>query len=131
MAQIINIDTEDNLDQVIKFTIESRVYVFRLRYNDRSQWQLGIYDADLFNIDLVDNTEAKLYGERRLMPNQDFFKYTHGVSNLPTGYLFLIDNEFPDKFNYKLPDRYDLGQGKRFELIYYTKDEFESYLAEV
>ena len=131
MAQIINIDTEDNLDQVIKFTIESRVYVFRLRYNDRSQWQLGIYDADLFNIDVVDNTEAKLYGERRLMPNQDFFKYTHGVSNLPTGYLFLHDTEFPDKINYKLPDRYDLGQGKRFVLVYFTKDEFESYLAEV
>lgn len=131
MAQLLNMNTDDNLDQVVKFTIESNLYTFRLRYNDRSGWQLSIYDPDLFNIDQYDNTEAKLYGERKLMPNQNFLQFTHGVDTLPKGYLFLIDNEFPDKVDYEIPDRYNLGQGKRFELIYFTKDEFESYSEEV
>jgi len=131
MAQVLNIDTEDNLDQVIKVTLENNLYTFRLRYNDRSNWQLGIYDPEIFNISLADNTEAKLYGERKLMPNQNYFKYTNGVDYLPTGYLFLHDTDFPDRYNYKLPDRYDLGQGKRFVLVYFTKTEYESYESEL
>lgn len=125
MPQIINIDTEDNLDQILRVTIESNLYIFRLRYNDRSKWQLSLYDADLYDISLDDNTQAKLYGEKRLMPSQDFFKYTHEVETLPTGYLFLYDTENPAISDIELPDRYNLGQGKRFILVYFTKTEFE------
>jgi hypothetical protein len=85
-----------------------------------------LYDPDLFNIESTDNTPAKLYGERRLMPNHNFFKYTHNVSNLPTGYLVLYDTTTPDRYTYKLPDRFDLGQDKRFVLVYLTKDEIEN-----
>lgn len=130
MAQYINIDTEDNLDQVVKVLIEGTVYVFRLRYNDYSGWQLGIYDAEKYNFKEEDNTEAKLYGERKLMPFQNFLKFTHGVTSLPTGYLFLYDTESVEGKGYKLPDRYDLGQNKRFVLIYYSKEEVKSYIAE-
>ena len=130
MAQLINIDTEDNLDQVTEVLFDSVVYSLRLRYNNRSGWQLGVYDTTLFNIDIVDNTEAKLYGERKLMPNENFFKFTHGEPELPTGYLFLHDTEFPDKYNYKLPDRYDLGEGNRFVLVYFTKEEYEGFVQE-
>lgn len=130
MAQYINIDTEDNLDQVVKVILEGVVYLFRLRYNDRSGWQLGIYDPDIFNINETDNTEAKLYGERKLMPSQNFFKYTHGVPELPTGYLFLYDSQILEGQEYKLPERYDLGQDKRFVLIYFSKEEYESLIEE-
>lgn len=123
MAQIINIDTENNLDQVIKVLIEGNSYIFRLRYNDRSQWQLGVYDPKLYNINAESNIEAKLYGERRLMPNHDFFKYSHSVPTLPTGVLMLYDTLNPDRYTYKLPDRFDLGQDKRFVLVYLTKED--------
>lgn len=130
MAQYINIDTDDKLDQVIKVILEGTVYLFRLRYNDRSGWQLGIYDPDLFNLNEFDNTAAKLYGERKLMPAQNYFKYTHGVDGLPTGYLFLYDSQILEGQQYKLPERYDLGQGKRFVLIYYTEEEYNSLIEE-
>ncbi len=123
MAQIINLDTEDTLDQVAKIILEGVLYIIRLRYNDRSGWQLSFYDPNIFNIDLADNSSAKLYGERKLMPNQDYFAHTNGVSTLPSGHLFLDDTEYINKASYKLPSRYDLGQGKRFQLIYFTKAE--------
>ncbi len=123
MAQIINLDTEDNLDQVAKIILDSVLYIIRLRYNDRSGWQLSFYDPDTYNIDLADNSGAKLYGERKLMPNQDFFQHTNGVATLPSGHLFLDDTEYINKESYKLPDRYDLGQGKRFQLIYFSAAE--------
>lgn len=131
MAQLINIDTDDNLDQVTKVILDGNLYVFRLRYNDRSGWQLGIYDPDIFNNNETDHTAAKLYGERKLMPNQNFFKYTHGLATLPTGYLFLHDTDFPDKYNYKLPERYDLGQDKRFVLVYFSKEEYDELVEEL
>lgn len=131
MAQYINIDTEDTLDQVVSVTLESNLYIFRLRYNNRSGWQMGIYDADLYSFDVTDNSGAKLYGERKLMPFQNFLKYTHDVENLPTGYLFLYDSEYVDKEDYELPSRYNLGQGNRFVLVYFTASEYEEYLAEV
>lgn len=129
MAKYLNIDTDNQTDQFTKVIIESVVYMVRLRFNYRSGWQMSFYDYDLFDENADDNEDALLYGESKLMPSQNFFKYTNGSESLPTGYLFLYDTNQPDAQEYEYPTRYNLGSGKRFRLVYFTKEQFETFAA--
>ena len=128
MSRKLNLNTDDVTDQTTTVILDSVEYVFRLRFSSRAGWQLSIYDPDLYDYDAVDNTEAKLYGERRLMPNQDFFKFVNGSDSLPTGVLMLFDDNEPSTQDYELPTRYNLGQGKRFTLNYFTNLEISELL---
>jgi len=128
MPRYLNIDTTDKTDVTTTILIESVVYLFRLRYSYRSEWQLGIYDNDTYSSEVSDNSEAKLYGDRKLVPSQDFLKYAKYDDKLPSGNLYLYDTEDPTTEEYEVPSRYNLGQGKRFVLIYYTADEISALL---
>ncbi len=130
MAKFLNLDTDDTPDQYTKIIFDSVVYMLRIRYNDRSGWQLSLYDYDLFDETATDNTEAKIFGETKVMPNQNVFKYANGYDGLPTGYLILSDTDYPDLYNYEYPTRYNLGSGKRFKFVYFTADEYEELISE-
>lgn len=129
MAKYLNINTTDKTDFTTTVLLDGVAYLFRPRYNTRSGWQLGIYDKSLYSKDSNDNSSAKLYGERKLIPRQNFFKFTGGVDTLPTGNLYLYDTEDTGVVEY--PTRYNLGQGKRFVLVYFTKEEIDELNSEV
>lgn len=127
MAQYLNIDTTDKTDLITKVILDSVLYIFRLRYSYRSGWQLGIYDSSLYQYDATDNTPAKLYGDRNLVPNQNYLKYVKTTDSLPHGYLAVVDTEEGADVESVLPSRYDLGLGKRFVFVYFTEDEIAEY----
>lgn len=123
MAQYLNVSTEDTTDQILSFIIEGVEYLFRLRFNYRSEWQGALYDPALYDIDAVDNEAAKIYGEKKLMPFQDFLKYADKELTIPAGSIYLIDTEYPESVDYEYPTRYNLGTDSRFVLVYFEEGE--------
>ena len=129
MAKFLNINTDDTPDQYTKIIFDSIVYRLRLRYNDRSGWQLSLYDNGTFDETSSDNSGSLIFGETKVMPNQNIFKYKKLENTLPTGTLILSDTDYPDVLNYEYPTRYNLGSGKRFKFVYFSEGEFEELIS--
>ena len=64
-----------------------------------------------------------MYGDRKLVPNQNYLKYAYAYDNLPKGFLTLYDTDPSVTGEVEMPSRYDLGLGNRFVLVYFTEDE--------
>ena len=108
-------------NQYSRLFIDNVNYILGIYYSTRMDgWYLTFYDYNLFDPSKDDNSEALLYGGIRLMPNQDCLSLVID-KRLPTGYLIPVDTLDADK-----PPRIgkdNLGTGKRFELVYFSKGD--------
>lgn len=121
MAKELNIDGS-NYDQTFSQIIDNILYIFHIYYNKRSGWYLSVYDSDLYNEDSDDNTEALIYGGRKLMPNQSLFKMVSD-DRLPTGALFCVDTDLKDITDKGQVVIDNFGIGKRYRLVYFPLSE--------
>lgn len=114
--------------------LDSVEYIFHIYWNDSlakrgfsdSGWYLSIYNPSLFDLqDLTaDQSPALLRGGIKIMPNALLLEEEDESTGLPSGYLGCMDNtpEKGAKEDFKVTlDNF--GTGKRFELVYFTKQE--------
>lgn len=126
MAKYLNIDTT-NYNQYFSQKLDNVEYILHVYYNSRNQgWYLSIYDSDLFDDELDDNSAAGLYTGRKLMPNQDVLKRAKNDS-LPQGALFCVDQTFKDISEQESITIGTFGDDLRYRLVYFTEEEKSTY----
>lgn len=127
MPNVLNIDGED-YNQFFSQIIDSVEYILHVYYNSRSGWYISFYDADLYDETATDNSEALIYGGRKLMPNQNVLKRVYD-ERLPSGALSCLDLEYTEIKD--LPEVKDgtFGEGYRYRLVYFTEEEVAEYKA--
>jgi hypothetical protein len=113
MAYELNFDTDNIINQTKKFNIESKVYNIHCYYNYRSGWYLGLYS---------DVKEAIKLGVR-MMPGGLFFDDT----DLFSGVFICVDTDV-DSEN-EVITRDNFGQGKRYQIWYFTETDIKNYSA--
>ena len=122
MAKQLNVNG-DNYDQFFTQILDNVEYTLHVYYNSRSGWYISFYESALFVEDAVDNTEALIYGGRKLMPNQDVFGRIYD-DRLPTGFLYCVDSTLSDITEQVQLTVDNFGKGKRYNLVYFAEREF-------
>lgn len=122
MASILNIDGT-NYNQYFTQTLDSEEYILHVYYNRRSGWYISFYDSDLFDEEETDNSDALIYGGRKLMPNQDVLGRVVDEDNLPQGALYCVDTDIRDTSEQETVTKGTFGSGNRYNLVYFTEEE--------
>lgn len=133
MATRVRVDGS-NYNQIFSIVLDAKEYVFHVYWNNslakrkfsKSGWYLNIHKAEGFIWeDLREpNNESLLQGGIKIMPLSDVF-HTYNVPEFPKGKLLCIDTkpELGRLKDYQVTlDNF--GNGKRFQLVYYTESEF-------
>jgi len=110
MASILNTNNALN-NQIQDFQIEGITYRINTYWNVRSGWYVSIFDQD--GIDILTGLLC--------VPDYNLtWRYSRAGGLFP-GDLWVIDNE-PTKGE-PVINQGDFGDGKRFQLIYFTQTE--------
>ena len=121
MSKQLNIDG-DNYDQFFSQIIDNVEYILHVYYNHRSGWYVSFYDATLYKESAVENSEALIYGGRKLMPNQQVLLRISD-DRLPKGLLYCVDTEVSPTEDQVQLTIDNFGVGRRYNLIYFTEGE--------
>lgn len=112
----------DVYNSINSFSIDSTKYYLHCYYTSRSGWQLDIYDGD--NNPSSAETLNPLLCTGRMMPNSALtWKYSR-TSGLFSGEIVCVDYEGTGV----IPVTKDnFGDGRQYQLTYFTEDEIEEY----
>lgn len=102
----------------------------RLRNFVQSGWYVDIYDAELFDKKLEDNSAALILGGQKMMPDGNILKGFRD-DKLPTGNLVCLDTF--TGVERKIDQEVTLtnfGTNERFQLFYFSEGELEALLEE-
>lgn len=124
MAVSLNINTDnDQLNQKQRFNIEGRIYILRTYFNSRKNigdpdrsggWYIGLYDVD----------DVAILTGLKLLPNRDMF-FRSSDTTIFTGSIFCVDTI--DDNTDSVLDLDNFGQGKRYQLWYFTREELDDF----
>lgn len=121
MAVSLNTNTEnDQLNQKQSFSIEGVSYIIRTYFNSRK------LDSDLergggWYVSLHDSDDIPIVTGLKLMPSRSMFNRVTNPAKLFTGHVICIDTLPQTSYNALDLDNY--GQGKRYQLWYFTEQE--------
>lgn len=127
MATNIRVDG-DIYNQTRDFTFDGVVYILNIRWNDaalirgvnNSGWMVTLADKDLYQQEGLSENSIIL-ASQKLMHNQNIFENFYYL-NIPTGALVAFDTEGNDD---KEVTKYNFGEGRRYQLKYFSKTEFD------
>jgi hypothetical protein len=126
MAKILNINGT-NYNQYFTQILDNQEYVVHIYYNTRSGWYISFYDPDIYESSSVDNTEALIYGGRKLVPNQEILLRVID-DRLPQGSLFCYDTNLRETSKQSSIVLDNFGSNKRYQVIYFTEEEVAELL---
>lgn len=127
----VSLDIEGSLPNDVRdFLIEGRTFYTHQVWNTRMGWSISIYNLDPTKPDINGATVTPIIAGLKAMPNGGltWLYNTRSGSELFSGDIIVFDTEGGDINTKILKD--DLGQGKRFQLIYFTKEELEKFRLE-
>lgn len=116
MAVTLNVDSAE-LNQIQEYQLEGVTYKIQSRWNDRSGWEISIFDED--SVAILTSLTAK--------PNQNLTWRYSREGGLFTGDIWVLDNFLGGDESEEI-DENNFGQGRRFILMYLTKTEMEDLL---
>ncbi|ADX88574.1 hypothetical protein 2018Mat167_0380 [Vibrio phage ICP1] len=127
MATNIRVDG-DIYNQTRDFTFDGVVYILNIRWNDsalirganNSGWMVTLADKDLYQQEGLSENSIIL-ASQKLMHNQNIFENFYYL-NIPTGALVAFDTEGNGD---KEVTKYNFGEGRRYQLKYFSKTEFD------
>ena len=124
----VSLDIDGSLpNDVREFLIEGRTYYTHQVWNTRMGWVISLYDQDPTKPDIVGVVVEPIIAGLKAMPNGGLTWLYQTISGgrLFSGDIIVWDTEAGDINTKILKD--DLGQGKRFQLIYFTQEELELF----
>lgn len=124
----VSLDIDGNLpNDVREFLIEGRTYYTHQVWNKRMGWVISLYNQDPTKPDIEGGNVLPIIGGLKAMPNGGLTWLYRTISGntLFSGDIIVWDTEGGDINTQILQD--DLGQGKRFQLVYFTAEELELF----
>ncbi len=124
----VSLDIDGSLpNDVREFLIEGRSYYTHQVWNTRMGWVISLYNQDPTKPDITGGDVVPIIAGLKAMPNGGLTWLYQTISGgrLFSGDIIVWDTEAGDINTQILKD--DLGQGKRFQLIYFTKEELEIF----
>lgn len=124
----VSLDIDGSLpNDVREFLIEGRTYYTHQVWNTRMGWVISLYDQDPTKPDIVGGVVEPIIAGLKAMPNGGLTWLYQTISDgrLFSGDIIVWDTEAGDINTKILKD--DLGQGKRFQLVYFTQEELELF----
>lgn len=113
MALSLNMNTDNSYNVKQSFTLNGEQYILRLYWNVRSGWYLRI----------ASDEDVEIVGVK-VMPNKILLQQHQYLNPFNGGQLVCVDTD-PQEGVFIEKD--NVGEGKRYQIWYYTQEELRSY----